>query len=331
MNHDDILTFLTVANERNITEASKILFVSQSTVSQRIKNIETELGIKLFERYKGIRNIEITEQGKQFQVLANQYIYIMDSMEEIKNNEFSDNLNIGGIDIINSYILYNLFKDLSEKDPNEVNLSIFTHHSNELFNLMETKKIDMAFVYSRYPSKEIFSIPLFSEPMYLITSSSNSVLTHKKSYKDFDRRKNIYLKWSAQFELWFSNHWDMKISPYISVNTGNLLFSYLRDVKDSWAIAPLSVIKSFGNDNVRIVDIDISIPHQECFQLISKSLSQYKKSTYQKFQVDLNKYLLEQEDIFVYKTVLNTLAFDWYSKILYLIYVISTFLLKVKL
>lgn len=140
MNHDDILTFLTVANERNITEASKILFVSQSTVSQRIKNIETDLGIKLFERYKGIRNIAITEQGKQFQVLANQYIYIMDSMEEIKNNEFSDNLNIGGIDIINSYILYNLFKDLSEKDPNEVNLSIFTHHSNELFNLMETKK-----------------------------------------------------------------------------------------------------------------------------------------------------------------------------------------------
>ena len=61
MNHEDILTFLTVANERNITEASKILFVSQSTVSQRIKNIESELQIKLFERDKGIRKIEITE------------------------------------------------------------------------------------------------------------------------------------------------------------------------------------------------------------------------------------------------------------------------------
>ena len=147
----------------------------------------------------------------------------MDRMIDIKNNDYSDSLNIGGIDIINSNMLYNLFKDLSEKNPNAVNLSIFTHHSNELFNLMETKKIDMAFVYSRYPSKEIFSIPLFREPMYLITSSSSSNLVNKKSYKDFDRRKNIYLKWSPQFELRFSNHWDMQINPYISVNTGNLL------------------------------------------------------------------------------------------------------------
>lgn len=311
MNHEDILTFLTVANEKNITEASKILFVSQSTVSQRIKNLESEFKIKLFERDKGIRKIEITEQGKQFLILANQYIYIMDSMKEIKNNDFSDNLNIGGIDIINSNILYDLFRKLSENQPNAVNLSIFTHHSNELFNLMETKKIDMAFVYSRYPSKEIFSIPLFSEPMYLITSSSSSNLSEKNSYKDFDRRKNIYLKRSPQFELWFSNHWDMQISPYILVNTGNLLFSYLRDVKNSWAIAPLSVIKSFGIENIKIMDIDISIPDQECFQLVSKSLSQYKKSTYQKFQVNLNKFLLEQEGISVYETVLNSIAFEW--------------------
>ena len=310
MNHEDILTFLTVANERNITEASKILFVSQSTVSQRIKNIEAELKIKLFERDKGIRKIEITEQGKQFLILANQYIYIMDRMLDIKNNDYSDNLNIGGIDIINSNILYDLFRDLSEQNSNAVNLSVFTHHSNELFNLMETKKIDMAFVYSRYPSKEIFSIPLFREPMYLITSSSNSDLINKKSYKDFDRRKNIYLKWSPQFELWFSNHWDMQISPYILVNTGNLLFSYLRDVENSWTIAPLSVIKSSGIGNVKIMDIDISIPYQECFQLVSKSLSQYKKRTYQKFQVNLNKYLLDQEDIYVYKTVLNSIAFE---------------------
>lgn len=310
MNHEDILTFLTVANERNITEASKILFVSQSTVSQRIKNLESEFKIKLFERDKGIRKIEITEQGKQFLILANQYIYIMDSMKEIKNNDYSDNLNIGGIDIINSNILYDLFRKLSENQPNAVNLSIFTHHSNELFNLMETKKIDMAFVYSRYPSKEIFSIPLFSEPMYLITSSSSSNLSEKNSYKDFDRRKNIYLKRSPQFELWFSNHWDMQVSPYILVNTGNLLFSYLRDVKNSWAIAPLSVIKSFGIENIKIMDIDISIPDQECFQLVSKSLSQYKKSTYQKFQVNLNKFLLEQEGISVYETVLNSIAFE---------------------
>ncbi|MFO3717276.1 LysR family transcriptional regulator [Anaerococcus sp. ENR1011] len=298
MNYDEVVTFLTVANEKNITDASKTLFVSQSTVSQRIKNIENEFNIKLFEREKGIRNINITKQGEEFLILANQYIYIFDRIKSIQVTNHFDHLTIGGIDIVNSHIFYSFYKDLVENK--NIRLNIFTHHSNQLFNLMETKKLDMAFTYSRYPSKEIISKPLFSEPMYLVTSKRKEDEEKARSYLEFERSKNIYLKWSPQFDLWFSNHWNIKVNPYINVNTGNLLFKYLEDVDGSWTIAPLSVIKSWGIDKVIIIDLDIKIPNKYCFQLVSKNISSYKRETYQKFQRYLLDYLSNVEGIYLF-------------------------------
>lgn len=310
MNHEDITTFLTVASEENITQASKILFLSQSTVSQRIKNIENEFNIKLFTRGKGIRKIQMTEQGKQFLILANQYIYVYDKMKEVQKLDSSKSLNIGGIDIVNAHIFYDFYRQLSKEDYKDIRLSISTYHSNELFHLMESKKLDMAFAYARYPSKEIISTPLFHEPMYLITSRESNFKNSKKSYKDFSRSDNIYLKWSSQFELWFANHWDFDQDPYIAVNTGNLLFKYLKDVKGSWTIAPLSVIKSFGEDKVNIHKLDIDIPRKVCFQLISKNLSSYKKSSYRIFQKKLIDYLNGLDYLKSYENTLTNIIFE---------------------
>ena len=310
MNNDEIITFLTVASEKSITEAANSLFLSQSTVSQRIKNLEDKLNRRLFVREKGRKEVELTREGEDFLILANQYIYVIDRMKEIRKYDYSNNLNIGGIDAVNSEILYEFYKNLSGNDKSGIKLSIFTHHSDELFSLMETKKLDIAFVYSRYPSKDIVSMPLYHEPMYLISSAKGEKASDKVSHKNFDRSKNIYLKWSPQFELWFSNHWNMNQRSYINLNTGNLLFKYLNDIKGSWTIAPLSVIKSFGIDNVNIYNLDISIPDKDCYELVSKNISEYKKSTYQKFQVILMEYLASLGDITIYKNSLSEIIFE---------------------
>ena len=50
MNINQIKQVLTVAEERNFTNAAKKLFISQPSLSKSIKLLEEELGIKLFER-----------------------------------------------------------------------------------------------------------------------------------------------------------------------------------------------------------------------------------------------------------------------------------------
>ena len=53
----DIQAFLAVAEHLTISKAAEELFVSQSTASHRIQNLEDELGVALIERQKGRRRV----------------------------------------------------------------------------------------------------------------------------------------------------------------------------------------------------------------------------------------------------------------------------------
>ena len=54
--------FVSVAQNLNFSETARQNFVSQSTVSRGIKEMEKELGASLFSRTK--RNVVLTPEGK---------------------------------------------------------------------------------------------------------------------------------------------------------------------------------------------------------------------------------------------------------------------------
>ena len=80
--------FYVVANNGNITKASKELNISQPAISKSIKNLEEQLGGTLFVRTK--RGVILTEEGKEF------YNYIRQAIEYINNaeNKFTDLINL---------------------------------------------------------------------------------------------------------------------------------------------------------------------------------------------------------------------------------------------
>ncbi len=80
--------FYVVANHCNITKASEELSISQPAISKSIKNLEEQLGGKLFVRTK--RGVVLTEEGKEF------YNYIKQAIEYINNaeNKFTDLINL---------------------------------------------------------------------------------------------------------------------------------------------------------------------------------------------------------------------------------------------
>ncbi len=75
--------FLAVEKYRNFSTASLEICVSQSTLSQQIKKLEDELGVKLFIRYS--RSVRLTPAGEDFLVHAQRIVSeIQQSRETIQ-------------------------------------------------------------------------------------------------------------------------------------------------------------------------------------------------------------------------------------------------------
>ena len=64
--------FVKSAEYLNFSEAAKHLYITQSTLSQQIKQLEFELGFSLF--YRNSRCIELTEAGEEFLPFAKRTI-----------------------------------------------------------------------------------------------------------------------------------------------------------------------------------------------------------------------------------------------------------------
>ena len=85
--------FLEVAREKNITKTAQRLHISQPTLSRQLKNLEEELGKKLFVRTN--YSIKLTEEGRLLQKRAEDILDMVDkTAEEIKT---LDEINGGDI------------------------------------------------------------------------------------------------------------------------------------------------------------------------------------------------------------------------------------------
>ena len=83
---DDIMVlehlecFLTVARYMNFTKAAKSMFLSQSTLSRNISELENDLGVKLFNRNN--RFVKLTPAGETLLRMAPSLLQEIKKMEE---------------------------------------------------------------------------------------------------------------------------------------------------------------------------------------------------------------------------------------------------------
>lgn len=78
--------FLETARESSMTRAADKLCVSQPTMSKQLKDLENELGVKLFTRSN--YNIKLTEAGMILKDRAEDIVNLVDkTINEFKNLE----------------------------------------------------------------------------------------------------------------------------------------------------------------------------------------------------------------------------------------------------
>ena len=80
MDIKDLKVFHTIAKEESIAKASRILYMTPQGISKIVKNLEAEMGCRLFTRNKS--GMQLTESGRRFLEYADKDIERLLSGEE---------------------------------------------------------------------------------------------------------------------------------------------------------------------------------------------------------------------------------------------------------
>lgn len=138
--------FAKVAETLNFSDAARQLFITQSTLSHQIKQLELELNTQLFERDN--HKVALTEVGLEILPHVQQTLYSAETcVERISDLQklFTGTLNIG-VTFSFSSILTETLMDFMHQYP-KVEVNIFYKTMEELMDMLKQQKVDFVLAF----------------------------------------------------------------------------------------------------------------------------------------------------------------------------------------
>ena len=136
--------FVAVAEQGTVSGAAQHLSISQSSVTEAIKELESDLGVALFERHP--RGLNITHKGHQFLRHATK---ILADVSDARRTFFSDRqattgrLQLGVTSLVAGYVLSDLLARYRRAHP-AVEISAIEDNGDYLEHLLVGGKLDIA-------------------------------------------------------------------------------------------------------------------------------------------------------------------------------------------
>lgn len=166
-----------VAKYQNFSLAANEVCVTPSSLSQQIKKLEDEIGTCLFERTT--RSVHLTSAGKEFvekaETIMNEISSIDKAMRKYVIGE-SGHLSIGGTPALKVNGITHSIAQFQKQYPN-ITLSILEAECFDLYPLLESKKIDVAFLTAfdnhQKGKMTLEGIPLVHDELVLVTNKNH--------------------------------------------------------------------------------------------------------------------------------------------------------------
>jgi LysR family transcriptional regulator, flagellar master operon regulator len=242
--------FLEVNRSRHFGRAAKNLFISQSAVSARIKQLEDELGIRLFTRDRN--NIELTSAGKRFLVYAENILNTWNrARQEIAIPE--------GVDTILSVAalpsIWDIFLDdwLSWVHKNSMTtaLQASVMRADSLMRNILDGTIDLGFVFDPPKTPQLLVKELLPVPLIMVS-------TEKGIHVDEAVNKNyIFVDWGTSFGMIHARQYPDIPAPMLRASVGRIALGFLNNCGGSAYLPEAMVNEQLGTSLFRIEDAPV--------------------------------------------------------------------------
>lgn len=170
MNYERLKTFIAVAEKNSFSEAAKILYVTQPTITSQIKALEEELNTKLFERTT--KKVEMTQSAKILLNYAREIVQMNDSarkdITQMENMMYGE-LGMGCSLTIGEYILPEFLKQFKEGYP-QIQIQVKIANSHQVIRLLKDQFIDVGLIETPIEDSQINLEPFLEDEIVLVAA-----------------------------------------------------------------------------------------------------------------------------------------------------------------
>lgn len=172
--------FLAVTREGNISAAAQSLNLSQPSLSRQLKDLEDELGAKLFIR--GNRRIELTEEGLILRKRAGEIMQLVELTEseisEVKNN-ISGTLSIGAGESLSMHRITEVFRRLKENYP-DIRLNVVSGDTEDLQDRLDRGLLDFALIFTDFDRNAYHHLTLEEKEIFGVIMRKDDALAENE-------------------------------------------------------------------------------------------------------------------------------------------------------
>lgn len=242
--------FIEVYRTKHFGRAAKNLFISQSAISARIRQLEDEVGARLFTRDRN--NIELTFAGKHFLTYAENIINAWNrARHEIAIPEgVTTFLSVAALPSI-----WDIFLDdwlcWIHNNNKTIALQADVMRSDSLLRNLVEGSLDLGFVFD--PPKTSHLIAVDVMPIPLIMVSSRAEVTAEEAIQE----GYVFVDWGTSFAITHARQFPDLPPPHLRAGVGRIALSFLKNCGGS-AYLPEAMVKGqLGHSLFRVDDAPV--------------------------------------------------------------------------
>ena len=255
--------FKEVAETGNISLAAKNLYISQSAVSQSVKQLETALQARLFARSP--RGVSLTWEGQML------YQYVRSALGLLATGEdklsqaqqlLLGTLTIGASDTVTSFFLTPYLETFHHQHPG-IRLKIVSGRSAKVLSMLKSGAVDIAFASSPSDSGLATWSCFATHAIFVAGSGYGCDFDHMHTRQEIADFPLILLERKASSRVFLEQYFlqsGITLTPEIELSSRGLLVSLAKIGLGVAGVTREFVQDALDNGEIRQLRTDFTIP-----------------------------------------------------------------------
>ena len=182
----------------NMTKVADMLYISQPSLTKRVKNMEKEFGVNIINRTS--KGVKFTPEGEYLAKKAKEYMEFIKNVKEELNSyktELEGTIKVGSPYTYSKFELTDVLFEYSKKNKN-VKFEIINDQSNNLFKMVLKNHIELGFICGDFDG-DVNKILVKKNKAYIVSKKPIDLeklpQMQRIDYKTNDKSKEILDGW----------------------------------------------------------------------------------------------------------------------------------------